>query len=341
MLRPFRLTARRALTGALGTILFAGMLVAPVEAAEDPSGGYLDRAISLSSQWRDGASFESVSQPGMTTFTASSGPHAGEAVDSLSWNVSDSDGAYTVIVLLYEQPWISAFQGDATGTFVGGSWELASADPNAPVTQGVNETVVVDNTLACAVGVGAGGGAVGTIACLPLTPVGQAICGAIGGAVGGAIGYVICQDVTRGEGVLVDLTCFQVDRCKIGLTVRSYNNRADSVQVDIFWDLKGQTGGPGAIPCRPACGDHSISTHSNTGAQYVSTTYVVDPDDPTRNRPLYEYKFNFTAVGTPACFVDNTIAVWAFFRVGLANTTRDLFADNGRTKNSSYCPGPY
>jgi len=318
--------------------LFAGTLAAPAQAATTTDLEYLDRAIELSSTWRDGATVTGISNPFTGTFTASDGPHANETVQTAGWTVSDTSGAYSVIVLLYDQPWISSFQGDSTGTFVGGAWELAALDPNAPVSSGTNETsVVLADPLACAIGTGAASGAVGTIACIPLTPVGQVICGTVAGAVGGLVGYVICQDVTKGEGVHIDQTCYPTDRCKVILTVRSLNKRAASVNVDAYWDLKGQTGVGGAIPCRPACGDHAITTHSNSAAQYVSTTYIVDPDDPTVNQPLYEYKFTFTIVGAPTCFVHNTVAVWAFYTVNLENATRKLYNEQGSTKNHVYC----
>ena len=337
--RRFRSSCRLLFTSLLVGALFAGMLAAPARAATVTELEFLDRAIELSSIWRDGATITGISSPFVGTFTAGDGPHAGEAVDTAGWTVSDTEGAYSVVVLFYEQPWISSFQGDATGSYVGGSWELASQDPNAAVTQGSDEmSVVAANSLACAIGAGAVSGGTGTVACLPFGPLGAVICGTLGGAGGGAAGYFACQDPTNPEGIQTDMSCFYADKCEVKLTVKSFNQRAASVNTTAYWDLKGQTGTAiGSVPCRPACGDHSITSHSSSSRQLLSTTYLPDPNDPLRNRPLYEYRFTFTIVGLPTCFVYNTVAVWGFFTVNLENTTRKLWNDVGATKNSFYC----
>ena len=319
-------------------VLLLGGLMVPAAAALDPT-ALLDRALALSSGWRDDATFVSIDDISRANFTASDGPHEGETVESVATTVTDSEGAYHVVVLLYDQPWISTFRGDATGTFVGGSWELASLDPHSAVVQGGEQTrVVAANELACAVGVGVVGGAGGTAACLPLTPIGQIICGALGGAGGTVVGYFVCQD-PAGEGLFVDLTCFEVDRCQVDITVRSFGRRALSINADTYWDLKGQANFVlGAIPCRPACGDHSITLHSNSGRQFVKATELPDPDNLPNTRTLYEYTFAFTMVGQPTCFVKNTVGVWSFFTANLENTTRKLYADSGAKKNTVYCP---
>lgn len=144
------------------------------------------------------------------------------------------------------------------------------------------------NSAACELGVATGAGAAGAVACLPLSPVGNVICGAVGGLVGGIIGYIVCQDPT-GEGIRVDLTCFDPDRCRVELNVASFNRPALSVDTQTYWDLKGKVDFVlGAIPCRPACGDHSITLHSNSGRQFVRSTALPDPNNPGQIRTLYD-----------------------------------------------------
>lgn len=109
------------------------------------------------------------------------------------------------------------------------------------------------------------------------------------------------------------------------------------MKLDIYWDTEPQADWViGALPCRPACGPHSIT--SPTLSQTLTAAYAIpDPDDPPAIRNLFKYVATGRAYGAPSRFRDNTKAVWIFARVERTDGSV-RFGEGANTKPSQYCP---
>jgi hypothetical protein len=315
----------------------------PAVSAEDDR--YVEAALELALEASDSSTVERlVSLIEDAPFVpGEAAPLDDEQYTVSTWAVSgDRDGFMLTVIRGTSETYATAYRGEPDDRqYVLGSWRWSGSSAT-PQDLGGDEYVTMSASgPTCDYTVAAAMGGAGAAVCFPIgTLAGAVVCGAVGGVVGTFVGTAMCADVRDPERIEWTSYSCALRYCDFELTVRTTDPSPRPLSMVTFWDRKGQPSYFGPLPCRVACGDHSISDYDFSPRQTQNLGYVVDPDNPTRVDAYYAHTYSGRLRGGPTCFIDNTVTTWTFAGVVFDNSphgTRSIQSETNARKPSQWC----